>query len=182
VTQDIYFTFNQPGGELLAYCVTLIWLAIPMWKTRQIKAEAGSVTGFLLSSKGWPYLCIIILEFLAISLLAFRDYRGFWTLTIVDENKIELGYWFPRPDPVVQPQDISELRLVTIHYHSKGEIVNERWSITLATRTAKAYSSVNILSKDKAKSVIVALEQLTGLHHTPYLREGMFGTPAPVAQ
>lgn len=182
MTQDVYFAFNQPKGELFAYCVTLIWLVIPGWKIRQIKTETGSVIGFLLSSKGWPYLCIIILEFLAISLLAFRDYRGFWTLKIIDENKIELGYWFPRPDPVVQPQDITELRLVTIRYRSKGEIVNERWAITLATRSAKAYSSVNILSADKAKSVVAALEQRTGLRHTPYLREGMFGTPTPVAQ
>lgn len=115
-------------------------------------------------------------------LLAFRDYRGFWTLKIVDENKIELGYWFPRPDHIVKPDDVSELRLVTIHYRSKGKIVNKRWTITLATRMAKAYSSVNILSEDKVKNVITALEQWTGLRHKPYIREGMFGRPAPMAQ
>lgn len=182
MNQAIYFTFNQPRLEILIYYIILLGLIIPVWKICKVKNTSGSILHFLFSLTGWPYVTVILLGFLFAFLLAFRDYRGFWTLKIVDENKVELGYWFPRSDPVIQPEDVSELRFVTIHYRSKGKIVDKRWRITLTTHMAKVYSSVNILSEEKVKNVITALEQWTGLHHKPYLREGMFGTLAPVAQ
>jgi hypothetical protein len=181
VSQDIYFAFSQPKAALLVYGYILLGLAVPVWKIRKVRSESGSVLAFLWSSKGWPYLTIIILGLFGLSLLVGATYSGFWTLQIVDADRAELGYWFPRSDGIVSPHDVAEIKLVTNYYYSKGEVVNQNWTICLATRAGTEYKSVDIHDESKLDRAITALEQWTGLRHRRYSRHGLFGSIQPEA-
>ena len=185
---DIRLTFTEPNeivAALFLYGLILGGLAFATWRIWQVRTASGAVVPFLVSSKGRPYLTILLLGLLFLYVMLVKTHTGFWSLHLTDRDRLALDYWFPHPDHVVHSQDITALKLTVRQYYSKGENTGEDWIISLVTRKETEYKSIAILSEDIAKQTVAALEQWAGLPSTHYRRHGRWGffsTPEQVAQ
>ena len=162
--QAVHMALREPHesvSALLLYGFILFFLLFPAWKIWRVRAASESVLRFLVSSKGRIFLTLLLLQILFLYVMLVKTHTGFWSLQLTDGDRLALDYWFPHPDHVVHPQDITALKLTVRQYYSKGENTGEDWIISLVTRKETEYKSIAILSEDIAKQTVAALEQWT---------------------
>jgi hypothetical protein len=162
------------GGFILSI------LAIPAWKIRQCLKASIPIWPFFLSREGRPFLLIIVLWVVTMTLMSIRVYGAYWTLSI-NGQYARLHYWFPRPDPVLKTSDIAEVMLIENVTRTRNG-TRHSWRVALRTYTDRRYASVNLYHTVTAQRVLEPLERWTGLKHTTYRQEGFFGSPRRVAQ